>query len=76
MMILTKILVTGETKDLEIEKKGGEIQALTSTLETAKVPDDDAGIGGFAFYPNKSVVCVFHQLRQMWRQIHLTLAQS
>ena len=27
----------GETKDQEIEKKGGEIQALTSTLETAKV---------------------------------------
>ena len=37
MMIILKILVTGETKDLEIEKKGGEIQALTSTLETAKV---------------------------------------
>ena len=37
MMILTKNWVTGETKDLEIEKKGGEIQALTSTLETAKV---------------------------------------
>ena len=38
MMILTKnLFITGETKDLEIEKKGGEIQALTSTLETAKV---------------------------------------
>ena len=59
MMILTKILVTGETKDLEIEKKGGEIQALTSTLETAKVPDDDAGIGGLLFTQTKVLFVYF-----------------
>ena len=37
VMMMTMILAPGETKDLEIEKKGVEIQALTSTLETAKV---------------------------------------
>ena len=37
VMMMIMILATGETKDLEIEKKGVEIQALTSTLETAKV---------------------------------------